>query len=40
MTLMLAIIGAMRVTARLVNEVVADDFAKRTAQRRPTEAWR
>jgi hypothetical protein len=39
-TLMLAVIGAIRVTARLVNEVVADDLAKRTAQRRQTEAWR
>jgi hypothetical protein len=40
MTLMLAVIGAIRVTARMVNEVVADDLAKRTAQRRQTEAWR
>ena len=39
-TLMLAVISAIRVTARLVNEVVADDLAKRTAQRRQTEAWR
>jgi hypothetical protein len=40
MTLMLAVIAAIRVTARLVNEVVADELAKRTAQRRQTEAWR
>ena len=40
MPLMLALIGTIRVTARLVNEVVADELAKRTAQRRQTEAWR
>lgn len=39
-TLMLAIISSIRITARLVNEVVADELAKRTAQRRQTEAWR
>lgn len=39
-TLVHAVIGAIRVTARLVNEVIADDLARRSAQRRPTEAWR
>jgi hypothetical protein len=39
-TLMLAVISAIRVTARLVNDVVADDLARRSAQRRQTEAWR
>jgi len=39
-TLALAVISAIRVTARLVNDIVADDVAKRSAQRRPTEAWR
>jgi hypothetical protein len=39
-SLPLAIIYAMRVTARLVNEVTADELARRLAQRRATEAWR
>jgi len=39
-TLALAVISAIRVTARLFNDIVADDVAKRSAQRRPTEAWR
>jgi len=39
-TLVLAITHAVRVTARLVNEVVADELSRRLAQRRPTEAWR
>jgi hypothetical protein len=39
-TLVLAVTSAIRVTARLVNEVIADDLAKRSAQRRQTEAWR
>jgi len=39
-TLVLAITHAVRVTARLVNEVIADELARRIAQRRPTEAWR
>ena len=36
----LAITYALRVTARLVNEVTADELARRLAQRRATEAWR
>ena len=36
----LALTHAMRVTARLVNEVTADELARRLAQRRATEAWR
>jgi hypothetical protein len=39
-TVALAVTSAIRVTARLVNEVIADDLAKRSAQRRQTEAWR
>ncbi len=39
-TLVLAVTSAIRVTARLVNDVIADDLAKRSAQRRQTEAWR
>lgn len=39
-SLPLALTAAMRVTARLVNEVTADELARRLAQRRPTEAWR
>lgn len=39
-SLPLAITQAMRVTARLVNEVTADELARRLAQRRTTEAWR
>lgn len=39
-TLPLAITGALRVTARLVNEVTADELARRLAQRRATETWR
>lgn len=39
-TLVLAVTSAIRITARLVNEVIADDLAKRSAQRRQTEAWR
>jgi hypothetical protein len=40
LTLLLAVTSAVRVTARTVNEVIADELAKRTAQRRQTEAWR
>ena len=40
LTLVLAITSAIRVTARLVNEVIADDLARRSAHRRQTEAWR
>jgi hypothetical protein len=36
----LALYQAMRVTARLVNEVTSDELARRLAQRRATEAWR
>jgi hypothetical protein len=36
----LAITYALRITARLVNEVTADELARRLAQRRQTEAWR
>ena len=36
----LAITHALRITARLVNEVTADELARRLAQRRQTEAWR
>ena len=36
----LAITYALRITARLVNEVTADELARRLAQRRATEAWR
>lgn len=36
----LAITHALRITARLVNEVTADELARRLAQRRATEAWR
>ncbi len=36
----LAITRALRITARLVNEVTADELARRLAQRRATEAWR
>ncbi len=39
-SLPLAITSALRVTARLVNEVTADELARRLAQRRQTEAWR
>jgi hypothetical protein len=39
-TLVLAITSAIRVTARIVNEMIADDIARRSAQRRPTEVWR
>lgn len=39
-TLVLAITSAIRVTARLVNEVIADELARRFAQRRATEIWR
>lgn len=39
-SLPLAITYAMRITARLVNEVTADELARRLAQRRQTEAWR
>lgn len=38
--LTLAVISAIRVTARLVNEIVADELGRRRAQRRQTEAWR
>ncbi|HVV84342.1 MAG TPA: hypothetical protein VHE35_14845 [Kofleriaceae bacterium] len=36
----LAITYALRITARQVNEVTADELARRLAQRRQTEAWR
>ena len=36
----LAITYALKVTARLVNEVTADELMRRLAQRRATEAWR
>ncbi len=39
-TVVLAITSAIRVTARMVNEMIADEVAKRSAQRRATEAWR
>lgn len=39
-TLILAINSAIRLTARMVNEVIADELGRRSAQRRPTEAWR
>ena len=39
-SLPLAVTYALRITARLVNEVTADELARRLAQRRQTEAWR